>query len=90
MTYSDYIIFVDESGDQSLESIDKEYPVFVLDFCIFRKDYYAKVIVTTVEAFKFKHFGHDIVILHEHDTRKQKAPFVFFRIGISEPCLWRG
>jgi hypothetical protein len=28
---SDFIIYVDESGDHSLESIDPEYPVFVAD-----------------------------------------------------------
>ncbi|MDR2189439.1 MAG: DUF3800 domain-containing protein [Azonexus sp.] len=38
--WSDTIIYVDESGDHSLESIDPEYPVFVLAFCIFRKDEY--------------------------------------------------
>jgi len=35
--FSDYIIHVDESGDHSLESIDPNYPVFVLAFCIFNK-----------------------------------------------------
>jgi len=38
MTYSDYVIYVDESGDHTLTAIDRDYPVFVLDFCIFRKD----------------------------------------------------
>ena len=39
--FSDYIVYVDESGDHSLESINPEYPLFVLSFCIFRKDAYA-------------------------------------------------
>ena len=79
MNYSDYIIFVDESGDHSLEYIDTEYPIFVLDFCIFRKDCYAADLVPKIHAFKFKHFGHDIFILHEQDIRKQKLPFVFLK-----------
>ena len=79
MTYSDYVIFVDESGDHSLDSIDRDYPVFVLDFCIFRKDHYTNAVVPRVQAFKFAHFGHDIVVLHEHDIRKQKTPFVFLK-----------
>jgi hypothetical protein len=33
--YSQYIVYVDESGDHSLQSIDPQYPVFVLAFCIF-------------------------------------------------------
>lgn len=77
--YSDYIIYVDESGDHSLASIDPDYPVFVLDFCIFRKDHYANVFAPRIQEFKFAHFGHDIVILHEHHIRKQKPPFVFLQ-----------
>ncbi len=79
MTYSDYVIYVDESGDHTLTAIDRDYPVFVLDFCIFRKDHYANVVAPQVQAFKFAHFGHDIVVLHEHDIRKQKPPFLFLR-----------
>lgn len=79
MTYSNYVIYVDESGDHTLTSIDRDYPVFVLDFCIFRKDSYANVVAPQVQAFKFAHFGHDIVVLHEHEIRKQKPPFVFLK-----------
>lgn len=79
MTYSDYVIYVDESGDHTLTAIDRDYPVFVLDFCIFRKDSYANVVAPQVQAFKFAHFGHDIVVLHEHEIRKQKPPFVFLK-----------
>jgi hypothetical protein len=79
MTYSEYVIYVDESGDHTLTAIDRDYPVFVLDFCIFRKDSYANVVAPQVQAFKFAHFGHDIVVLHEHEIRKQKPPFVFLK-----------
>ena len=34
MIYGDYLVFVDESGDYGLVSIDPDYPVFVLDFRI--------------------------------------------------------
>ena len=27
---SDYIVFVDESGDHSLESLNPDYPIFVM------------------------------------------------------------
>ena len=36
--YSDYIVFADESGDPNPASVDANYPVFVLNFCVFRKD----------------------------------------------------
>lgn len=79
MIFGNYIIYVDESGDHSLEVIDRDFPVFVLDFCIFRKDHYSSSIVPRIQEFKFQHFGHDVVILHEHDIRKQKPPFVFLK-----------
>ena len=79
MSYSDFVIFVDESGDHSLQSVDVNYPVFVLDFCIFEKTHFANVVVPNVQAFKFAYFGHDIVILHERDIRKQNPPFAFLQ-----------
>lgn len=33
--YSDFVVYVDESGDHSLASIDPNYPVFVLALCVF-------------------------------------------------------
>lgn len=73
--YSKFVVYVDESGDHSLESVDEQYPVFVLAFCVFHKGYYASEVVPAVEAFKFKHFGHDLVVLHETDIRKERSCF---------------
>lgn len=49
--FSDYIIYVDESGDHSLEVIYEEHPVFVLAFCIFKKEEYSTKVVPPVSAF---------------------------------------
>ena len=76
-SFDDYIVFVDESGDHGLESIDPSYPMFVLAFCVFAKETYAGVAAPSVLRFKFKHFGHDQVVLHEHDIRKTKGQFAF-------------
>lgn len=73
--YSDYIIYVDESGDHSLTSIDPDYPLFVLSFCIFRKDEYAQRITPMIRELKFATFGHDMVVLHESDIRRKKGAF---------------
>lgn len=75
--YGKYIVYVDESGDHSLQSIDQNYPVFALAFCIFHKRHYSEVIVPVLEKFKFNHFGHDQVILHENEIRKRKGVFNF-------------
>jgi hypothetical protein len=79
-TFSDYVIYVDESGDHSLDRINAEYPVFVLTFCIFKKADYVESIVPKVQEFKFKWFGHDTVVLHEREIRQQKPPFKFLQI----------
>lgn len=75
--YGKYVVYVDESGDHSLESVDEQYPVFVLAFCVFHKGYYTSNIVPALEAFKFKHFGHDVVVLHETEIRKERGSFRF-------------
>jgi hypothetical protein len=75
LKHSDYIVYVDESGDHSLTSIDEGYPVFVLSFCIFQKDNYACNVTPALRMLKFSTFGHDMVILHEHDIRKKLGAF---------------
>jgi len=77
--YSDYIVYVDESGDHGLASINRDYPMFVLSFCLFHKTTYATSIVPALLNFKFRHFGHDMVVLHERDIRKQKGAFGILR-----------
>ena len=73
--FGDYIVYVDESGDHSLVNIDREFPVFVLAFCIFPIIPYAEKVVPSVEKLKFEFFGHDMIVLHEHEIRKSKPPF---------------
>ncbi len=60
--FSDYIVYVDESGDHGLNTIDPNYPVFVLAFCIFKKTDYWQQTVPAIQEFKFNHFGHDQAI----------------------------
>ena len=79
--FSDYIVYVDESGDHSLTSIDKKFPVFALSFCVVKKDEYIKSVVPALQGFKFKYWGHDSVILHEHEIRKSKGEFAWLQIN---------
>jgi len=76
-SFSEYIVYVDESGDHGLDSMDMSYPMFVLAFCLFRKEDYVREIVPALQRLKFKHFGHDLVVLHEREMRKQEGPFQF-------------
>ncbi len=77
--HSEYIIYVDESGDHGLKNINKDYPIFVLTFCSFKKEEYINNIVPKLQKLKFDYFGHDQIILHEHPIRKQKEEFAFLR-----------
>lgn len=77
--FSDYIVFADESGDHGLSAIDPSYPMFVLAFCIFRKDEYIESVCPEMQRLKFKHWGHDAVVLHEHDIRKPGGVYSFLQ-----------
>jgi len=76
---SEFLVFVDESGDHGLQSIDPTYPVFVLVFCIFRKTDYARQLLPGLTEFKFRYFGHDQVVLHEREIRKDTGDFAILR-----------
>jgi hypothetical protein len=73
--FSDYIVYVDESGSPHLPKIDPNFPFFVLAFCIFEKAVLAERVVPAVVQFKFRHFGHDQVVLHEREIRMRSGPF---------------
>lgn len=76
-SFSNWIVYVDESGNYNADTYDKEYPVFVLAFCVFHKENYVKNVVGALERFKFEYFGHDLVVLHEREIRKELGPFQF-------------
>ena len=75
--FSDFIVYVDESGDHSLTSIDRHFPVFGLSFCVVKKADYVDSVVPAVQKLKFKYWGHDAIILHEQDIRKSKGDFAW-------------
>ena len=71
------IVYMDETGDHTLELVDKDYPIFGLVMVICDADAYADKIVPAVYRFKMKFFGHEGIILHSYDIRKQKGPYAF-------------
>lgn len=75
--YSDYIVYVDESGDHSMDDMNKLYPAFVLAFCVFSKREYLEEVVKHIKHFKFAFWGHDMTILHSSKLRKQINDFQF-------------
>jgi len=75
MEFGDYIVYADESGDHSLTSVNPQYPVFVLAFCLVHKPTYVNSIVPALQRLKFEFWGHDSVVLHGHEIRKSQGDF---------------
>ena len=74
-TFSDYLVFVDESGDHGLGAVNRDFPLFALAFCIFPKAAYVDEVTPALRWLKLATFGHDLVVLHEHDIRKKEGAF---------------
>lgn len=74
--FSDYIVYVDESGDHSLQVVYEDHPIFSLAFCIFDKIDYSKNVLPQVARLKFEFWGHDSIVLHSHNIRKKIGQFV--------------
>ena len=70
-------VYIDESGDHSLTSIDPSYPVFVLVLFVVTTDDYCNVLVPKVYKLKHDYFGHECVPLHSIDIRKKRHAFGF-------------
>jgi hypothetical protein len=77
--FADYIVFADESGDHGLDAYSGEYPVLVLAFALIAKESYRVAIVPALQKLKMDFFGHDQIVLHERDIRRQQPPFGFMR-----------
>lgn len=65
-SFSDYLVFVDESGDHGLARVDPGYPISALAFCLFAKGDYVDRVGPALQRLKFRFWGHDEQVLHEH------------------------
>lgn len=73
------LMFFDESGDHRMEKVDPDYPVFGLGcVAIWREDYMREV-VPRLAALKIRHWGHEGVVLHSIDIRRQHGDFGILR-----------
>jgi hypothetical protein len=71
------IVYMDETGDHTLELVDKDYPIFGLVMVIYNSDAYADKIVPSIYRLKIDFFGHEGIVLRSYDIRKQKGPYAF-------------
>lgn len=73
------IVYLDETGDHSLEAEDTDFPVFAIAMLVCDIEIYTQQIVPAVYQLKIDYFGHEGVILHSRDIRKAQGEFKFLR-----------
>lgn len=79
-----YTLFIDESGDHSLNNINKDFPIFALLGMIIDEESYKKL-CDQINKFKLKYFKSTDVILHSRDIRKCEGAFsILFDLKIKE------
>ncbi len=69
------ILFLDESGDHNLLTIDDTYPYFVLAGCIVDQKEHDVNLTSAVSALKKDLFGTDKIVLHYVDYTRNKNGF---------------
>ncbi len=79
-----YHLFIDESGDPSLSSVNADFPVFVLLGCLFEDSVYQDICIK-ISKLKKEFFGSEHAILHSRDIRKCEGVFVkLFDLKVKE------
>ena len=73
------VLFLDESGDHSLDPINPDYPVFVLGGVIVDRTYARTVMERRVRRLKREFFGNEDVILHTAEIVRWKNDFAFMK-----------
>jgi len=59
-----HVVFLDESGDHSLQHIDRQFPVFALAATIFEGEYYLNKANPMIDRLKYNYWGHRSIIFH--------------------------
>lgn len=79
-----YYLFLDESGDHGLSSIDGNFPIFLLCGCLISENDLIKL-EKEIKEFKIKYFKSENVILHSSDIRKCDKEFqVLFDLEVKK------
>lgn len=79
-----YYLFIDESGDHGLKTIDTSFPVFLLCGVLVSEDEFS-MINNNVNTIKLKYWNNKNVILHSRDIRKCNNEFkILFDLEVKE------
>ena len=71
------VVYLDETGDHTLEAVDHAFPIFALVLLIMDGEAYTRTGVGELARLKLDYFGHEGVILHSRDIRKAQGDFGF-------------
>ncbi|WP_210367945.1 DUF3800 domain-containing protein [Bacillus sp. REN3] len=71
----EFLVFIDETGDHSLQHIDMEYPIFGLGALFCKYDHYVRHINPIFDDLKYKYFNKRHVLLHSTDIRRRRKDF---------------
>ncbi len=69
------ILYLDESGDHSLNVIDPQYPVFVLGGVVLDAEYASSEVANALRDFKRSVLVREDIPLHTADIVRQRGPF---------------
>ncbi|MEQ8406590.1 MAG: DUF3800 domain-containing protein [Oceanicaulis sp.] len=75
MKRSDFIVYVDETGDHGMEKINPTAPVFALCAVLYKTSEYLEGDLPSLTRLKFDLWGHDAVVLHNRSIRRKVKPF---------------
>ena len=70
------VMFLDEPGNHSLDTIEPRFPVFVLGGVITERDYIFDVVEPRLSEVKRTFFDRDDFVLHTVDIVRRQGPFV--------------
>lgn len=79
-----YYLFIDESGDHGLKTVDESFPVFILCGLLISEENFS-IINNDLIDLKLKYWKNNNVILHSRDIRKCNNEFkILFDLKIKE------
>ena len=72
-----HLLFLDESGEHDMQSVNPDWPVFVLVGVLVGEKYYQMSLVPRIKRLKAKYGLSRSVVLHSRDIRRWEGDFQF-------------
>ncbi len=86
---AEYIVFIDESGDDNIARVDPNYPIFVLGAVIMEKTYHNTEAIQKVARFK-SDFMTPGQILHTVDILRNQKGYEFLKDSNTRQLFYSG